>query len=262
MRSLTLNEILADLEHFPNTRFLAVHYDALESPYVALRVSSRVVTQLAQQPIVNTFRRVLLDPVRGFVLLMSTSGTHEELSESVNKVVDVTAMSLGVNSVPMGATRWRRRGDPEGTGIEPDKCYYVGDKTLQFLGLNIQEKQDFVDIHPPDLVVEVTISHFDEQKINFYRDLGVPEYWQVRGGEETPPQVSFLDLQGRGEPLRLSDSLALPGFTPVALQHCLEVRWRVVPLKYTRAICDVLEDQGVIHPTRENRIIGGTPTSG
>ena len=239
-----------------------MHYDALESPYVALRASSRVVTQLAQQPIVNTFRRVLLDPVRGLVQLMSTSGTHEELSESVNKVVDVTAMSLGVNSVPMGATRWRRRGDPEGTGIEPDKCYYVGDKTLQFLGLNIQEKQDFVDIHPPDLVVEVTISHFDEQKINFYRDHGVPEYWQVRGGEETPPQVSFLGLQGRSEPITLSTSLALPGFTPVALQHCLEVRWRVAPLKYARAICDILADHGVIHPTRENRIIGGIPTSG
>ena len=62
MRSLTLNEILADLERFPNTRFLAVHYDALESLYVALRASSRVVTQLAQQPVVNAFRRVLLDP--------------------------------------------------------------------------------------------------------------------------------------------------------------------------------------------------------
>ena len=37
MSSLTLNELLADLDRFPNTRFLAVHYDALESPYVAFR---------------------------------------------------------------------------------------------------------------------------------------------------------------------------------------------------------------------------------
>ena len=244
MCSLTLNEILADLERFPNSCFLAVHYDALESPYVALRASSRVVTQLAQQPIVNTFRRVLLDPVRGLVLLMSPSGTHEELAESVNKVVDVTAMSLGIDSKPMSATRWQRRGDPEGTGIEPDKCYYVGDITLQLLGLNKQEKQVFFDMHSPELVVEVTISHFYEQKINFYRDLGVPEYWQVRGGEETAPQVSFLGLQDRGEPLSLSASLALPGFTPEALQRCLEVGQQVAPLEYTQAICDVLEDQG------------------
>ena len=262
MRSLTLNEILADLERFPNTRYLAVHYDALESPYVALRASSRVVTQLAQQPVVNAFRRVLLDPVRGLVLLMSPNVLHEVLAEDVNIVVDVTAMSLGINSKPMGATRWRRQGDPEGTGIEPDKCYYVGDKTLQLLGLNTQERQDFFDMHPPDLVVEVTVSHFYEQKINFYRDHGVPEYWQMRGGEEAPSQVSFLGLQDRSEPLSLSASLALPGFTPVALQHCLEVRRRVAPLKYARAICDVLDDYGVIHPTRENSINGGSPTSG
>ena len=117
-------------------------------------------------------------------------------------------------------------------------------------------------MHPPDLVVEVTISHFDEQKIYSYRDHGVPEYWQMRGGEEASPQVSFLGLQDRSEPLSLSASLALPGFTPEALQRCLEVGQQVAPLEYTRAICDVLEDQGVIHPTRDRRIIGGTPTSG
>ena len=191
-------ESVADLvwntQRFPNTRFLAVHHDALESPYVALRASSHVVTQLAQQPVVNAFCRVLLDPVRGLVLLMSPNVLHEVLAEDVNIVVDVTAGRLGIDSKPMGATRWRRQGDPEGTGIEPDKCYYVGDKSLQLLAVNNQEMQDFVDTHPPDLVVEVTVSHFYEQKIYSYRDRGVPEYSQVRGGEETPPQVSFLDL--------------------------------------------------------------------
>ena len=260
MRSLTLNEILADLERFPNTRFLAIHYDALESPYVALRASSRVVTQLAQQPIVNAFRRVLLDPVGGIILLMSLSAGHAVLAEDINKVVDVTAMCLGINSLPMGATRWRRWGDPEGTGIEPDKCYYVGDSALQYLAANKDEKQDFVDMHPPELVVEVTMSHFDEQKIYFYRDRGVPEYWQVRGGEETLPQVSFLGLQERSEPLSLYASLALPGFTPEALQHCLEVSQQVASLELVLAICDVLEVHGVIHPGGDSKIIGGSPT--
>ena len=207
---------------------------------------------LAQQPIVNAFRRVLLDPVGGFILLMSLSAGHAVLAEDINKVVDVTAMCLGINSKPMGATRWRRRGDPEGTGIEPDKCYYVGDSALQFLAAKKDEKQVFLDMHPPDLVVEVTISHFDKQKIYSYRDRGVPEYWQVRGGEETPPHVSFLDLRGRSEPLSLSASLALPGFTPEALQRCLEVGQRVAPSKYARAICDVLENHGVIHPTSDS----------
>ena len=262
MGSLTLNEILADLERFPNTRFLAVHYDALESPYVALRASSRVVTQLAQQPVVNAFRRVLLDPVRGLVLLMSPNVLHEVLAEDVNIVVDVTAGRLGIDSKPMGATRWRRQGDPEGTGIEPDKCYYVGENALRFLPADDDERRVFVDTHPPDLVVEVTVSHFYEQKINFYRDHGVPEYWQVRGEEGTVPRVSFLDLRGSGEPLCLSDSLELPGFTTEALQRCLEVGRGLGPAKYAQAICDVLDDYGVMRSTRENRIIGGTPTSG
>ena len=69
-------------------------------------------------------------------------------------------------------------------------------------------------------------------------------------------------LWGSGEPLGLSASLALPNFTPEALQRCLEVGRGLGPAKYAQAVCDVLDDYGVMRPTRENRIIGGIPTSG
>ena len=263
MRSLTLDEILEDLERFPKTRHMATYHDSLESPYVALMgASSSIITQLAKQPIVNAFRRVLLDPVSGFIMLMSPSSAHEVLGEEVNQVVNVAAERLGLENKPLGATRWRRQGDPDGTGVEPDKCYYVGENARRFLAADDVERRDFVDEHPPDLVVEVTISHFDEQKIYSYRDRGVPEFWQVRGEEGCVPRVSFLDLRGSGEPLGLSASLALPNFTPEALQRCLEVGRGLGPAKYAQAVCDVLDDYGVMRPTRENRIIGGIPTSG
>ena len=33
--------------------------------------------------------------------------------------------------------------------------------------------------YPPDLVVEVEVTHFDKAKQIFYRDLGVSEYWHL-----------------------------------------------------------------------------------
>ncbi|MDB9494941.1 Uma2 family endonuclease [Spirulina major CS-329] len=61
-------------------------------------------------------------------------------------------------------------------GAEPDSAYYIQNQPL-VKGRNV----DFANDPPPDLVVEVDITHTDIQKNQFYAALGVPEFWRFNG---------------------------------------------------------------------------------
>ena len=61
-------------------------------------------------------------------------------------------------------------------GAEPDNAYYIRNQPL-VRGRNV----DFATDPPPDLVVEVDITHTDIRKNQFYASLGVPEFWRFNG---------------------------------------------------------------------------------
>jgi Uma2 family endonuclease len=61
-------------------------------------------------------------------------------------------------------------------GAEPDNAYYIQNQPL-VKGRDVDFKQD----PPPDLVVEVDITHTDIAKNEFYAKLGVPEFWRFDG---------------------------------------------------------------------------------
>lgn len=61
-------------------------------------------------------------------------------------------------------------------GAEPDNAYTIQNQLL-VKGRNV----DFAKDPPPDLVVEVDITHTDIAKNQFYASLGVPEFWRFDG---------------------------------------------------------------------------------
>ena len=61
-------------------------------------------------------------------------------------------------------------------GAEPDNAYYIQNQPL-VKGRTVDFSQD----PPPDLVVEVDITHTDIAKNQFYANLGVPEFWRFNG---------------------------------------------------------------------------------
>jgi Uma2 family endonuclease len=61
-------------------------------------------------------------------------------------------------------------------GAEPDNAYYIQNQSF-VKGRNV----DFAQDPPPDLVVEVDITHTDIQKNQFYSRIGVPEFWRFNG---------------------------------------------------------------------------------
>ena len=253
MHSPTAEEIIEDLKRFPNQRRLPLDYDSLGSPYTAFETTPEVIRALAKDPVVNAFRRVLLEPAQGLVMLLSPSGAHETLTRQVDKIVDAAIEILSLSGHMLGSTRWSNRGEGNDTGAEPDCCYYLGDNALAYLSAyDNNDEEAFIAEYPPDLVVEVAPTHQDPDKQMANRNKGVPEYWHVkasqgeRGTRRTPPDIVFLDLQAPHRPTVLSSSRALPGLTPDMVRTCLILnRERIRRGGYSRAIRDTLATHGL-----------------
>lgn len=61
-------------------------------------------------------------------------------------------------------------------GAEPDKCFYIQNEPL-VRGKTVDIEKD----PPPDLVMEVDITHSDINKNALYAKLGIPEFWRFNG---------------------------------------------------------------------------------
>ena len=105
-----------------------MHVGPLGSSIHVLRADAQTVEQLAEIDWNRHFRRVCLDPVRGLITLMSPSRLHEDLSDIFGDIVDAAADALGCASKGLRSTRLRGRGEPPGTGMEPDCTFYVGER--------------------------------------------------------------------------------------------------------------------------------------
>ena len=255
-----VNDIVEDLRRFPKPEFLHVHENSLGSPYVAFRASSEVVNGLAGQDVIKAFRRVVLDPVRGLIMLMAPSTDHEDLAEELDAATKEVATQLGLKKRNLRQNRWKPEGGGDNTGDEADNCYYFGKKVDSYEEEYDQgTHSDYAKRTPPDLVVEVTVSHFDEDKIAAYRALDVPEYWQVKVANKAV-EITFLDLQAQPSPSPLSASGELGGLTTAALLDCLKIRSSRYedPREYGQCIRQVLIDHGII-PTGDHDG-GGSPS--
>jgi Uma2 family endonuclease len=81
---------------------------------------------------------------------------------------------MGLRIKTMGSTTMNYPQFQKGT--EPDCAFYIQNQPL-VKGRNVDFSQD----PPPDLVVEVDITHTDIAKNQLYASLGVPEFWRFNG---------------------------------------------------------------------------------
>lgn len=218
------------------------------SPYIAFHADSETVLALARLHLEEVFRRVVLDPVRGLVLLMAPGRTHEGLSSRIDFVIQETTALLNLDCEPLRATRWRRPTDPPDTGAEPDCCYYLGENALAYQSFDDDESEQanaWVLTHPPDLVVEVEVTHYDKAKQAFYQDLGVSEYWQLEQTPDRKLRTAFLNLKGLTGPTPLAESKLLPGITPAALSESVQAMKKCAFRNRRQMLLGVLQEYGV-----------------
>lgn len=101
---------------------------------------------------------------------------HEFAAEAIALFIRVLVIELGLNLKTMGSTTLNRADLQR--GAEPDKAFYIQNRS-QVAGRNVDLTQD----PPPDLIVEVDITHTAINKFRLYASLGTPEFWRYNGQE-------------------------------------------------------------------------------
>ncbi|NMF83852.1 Uma2 family endonuclease [Nodosilinea sp. P-1105] len=107
---------------------------------------------------------------------------HERLARLIELFIRILVVELGLKMKSMGSTTLARADLLK--SAEPDNGYYI-----QNYGSVADHEVDLAVDPPPDLVVEVDITHTDIQKNDLYASLGVPEFWRFNGREWTILQL-------------------------------------------------------------------------
>jgi Uma2 family endonuclease len=113
---------------------------------------------------------------RGVLEITAPLEEHEFSGRLIELFVRILVVELGLKIKTMGSTTLDR--SDLDRGAEPDNAYYIQNQPLV-----AGRKVDLATDPPPDLVVEVDITHTDINKPALYASMGVPEFWRYDGRE-------------------------------------------------------------------------------
>jgi Uma2 family endonuclease len=151
-------------------------------------------------------RSVRLTYDRGRLELTMPLEIHEFSGELIALFIRILVVERGLKLKSLASTTLNR--EDLDRGAEPDKAFYIANQPI-VAGKTVDLSQD----PPPDLVLEVDITHSDIDKPNLYANLGVPEFWRYDG-----QQISFYELVGA----EYIDRLTSPTFPDVPKEMLYE----------------------------------------
>jgi Uma2 family endonuclease len=176
-------------------------------PSVPWRTSTRLLRAFTERPGV----RLTYD--RGTLELMTLSHEHESLSYLLARLVDALTEELGLPVKGGRSTTFRRR--KRRRGLEPDACWWIASEPQVRGKTEIDLRRD----PPPDLALEIDITHSSLDRMAIYANLGVPEVWRLEG------QTLVCHLLGSGGTYAASAvSRAFPALVVADLARCLQQR--------------------------------------
>jgi Uma2 family endonuclease len=99
---------------------------------------------------------------------------HEFSGRLIELFIRILVVEMGLKVKTMGSTTLDRQDLTR--GAEPDNAYYIQNQP-KVAGRKVNLETD----PPPDLVVEVDVTHTDIDKNRLYASMGVPEFWRFDG---------------------------------------------------------------------------------
>jgi Uma2 family endonuclease len=135
---------------------------------------------------------------RGTLEIMTPLPEHEGYGRFFEFVLAAVEEATGAKVYSFGSTTFSR--DDLQQGFEADACFYIQN------GSRVRGK-DRLDLHvdpPPDLVIEIDMTHPSLPKLPIYAQVGVPEVWRYVAGA-----VEILVLDGE-QYVQVPSSRALP----------------------------------------------------
>ncbi|MCU0239811.1 MAG: Uma2 family endonuclease [Pyrinomonadaceae bacterium] len=145
---------------------------------------------------------------RGILKLMSKSGEHEYYIEFLKQLVGILSRIILKKVIHFGGPTIKKSFAKK--GVEPDACFYVSRANL------VSGRADVnVSEIVPDIVVEVDVTHADEDKFEIYSAFGISEFWRYN---ENNFQIFRLE---NNEYKEISESVELPQLSAKLLTEYL-----------------------------------------
>lgn len=210
---------------------MALMSATLTKPEIAERVVLRGVSwevyetllrEIGDQPLYLTYDD-------GDLEIMSPSPDHETWKTLIGRMIELLTLEKDVEVRSLGSTTFKRR--DLGKGLESDECYYLAHESV----VRHQRELDLRRDPPPDLVVEVDISHHAVSRERIYAAMGVPELWRFDG-----ERLEALILGPDGSYRRQDRSRAFAWLVVAELQRFLEMRRQSSETAVMRAFRDWL----------------------
>ena len=147
---------------------------------------------------------------QGMLEIMVLSVRHEKPNRTLALLVEVLAEELGLDIERLGSITCKREDLLK--GFEPDSCFYIQHAEA----ISGKEELEFPADPPPDLVIEIDITHPSLNRFPIFAAFGVPEVWRYNG-----ERVMIFRLEG-GRYVETTHSTAFPLLTSEAATHFLE----------------------------------------
>ena len=111
---------------------------------------------------------------RGTLEITVPLENHEFALHLISQFIRILVSELDWELKTMGSTTINREG--LNRGAEPDCAFYIQNQAI-VVGRTV----DFAKDPPPDLVVEIDITHTDIDKDQLYAAMEIPEFWRYNG---------------------------------------------------------------------------------
>lgn len=139
------------------------------------------------------------------MVLLSPLPIHEKWKQLIGRLIEVLAEERNIPISAYGSTTWQRQ--DLARGLEADQCYYIQHA-------NSMRGKTEIDLQldpPPDLAVEIEVTHPLLDRSEIYASLGVQEIWRYDGRK-----LQVFQLNGTNY-TEITHSIAFPNFGPADL---------------------------------------------
>ena len=146
---------------------------------------------------------------QGVLEIMSPLNEHEEYNRNLALLVDVFAEEFDIEVRNLGSTTFKRAELER--GFEADSCFYIQNEGKMRAKRQIDPAVD----PPPDLAIEIDLTHDSINKFPIFAKLKVPEIWRY-----SRSRLTIFKLEAGAYKERKSSS-ALPALTAADLTELL-----------------------------------------
>jgi len=152
---------------------------ALNLSHVSWEEYEELIEALDEQP----YYRLSYD--NGRLEVMTVSPEHEIPAGLFPHLIAVLAEECDMDFLSLRSTTLRKKRKMR--GIDPDDCYYFKD----FKKVSGKKRIDLSIDPPPDLALEIDVTHGSLRKFPIYAAIGVSEFWRYRNN-----RMKFYRLAG------------------------------------------------------------------